>query len=380
MKNANVVSMIMEQAKTGREVIGTTVSVVPDNKIYKVTAIDKTEGTVTVTEVLDEESEAVADVVVLSNKNARIAHYINNPNEKPVPDVKLSEQKGKNILTFEDGRTINCGQIKVLKVLGGVKGNVLLVTKNANQDDVVDLMVYNVQNDKFEILEDRFTVPSSDIRMISLSGGLNLLVDTLIRDVEEKDSNGNVVGTYKELVFNNVYTVNDSYGVSLDEVYSESGFPLISNADVVEQAGRKDLVIVTTVAEENGKLEALSNAQVNLYRINSANAICELVGTYDVSSVDAKVYLGGASGSAPVITVRDKNKVFITTSHGTLIVDEPAIVTKMADEGYNYFDGVYSYTDEDGNAGARWYYSNNKREEFSFTSVETDRGTLFNLD
>lgn len=378
MKNANVVSMIMEQAKTGREVIGTTVSVVPDNKIYKVTAIDKTEGTVTVTEVLDEESEAVADVVVLSNKNARIAHYINNPNEKPVPDVKLSEQNGKCILTFENGRTVNCGQIKVLKVLGGVKGNVLLVTENAGQDNVVDLMIYNVQNDKFEILESEFTVPSSDIRMISLSGGLNLLVDTLIRDVEEKDSNGNVVGTYKELVFNNAYTVNDSYGVSLDEVYD--GFPLISKADVVEQAGRKDLVIVTTAAETNGKLEALSNAQINLYRINSANEVCELVETYDVASVDAKVYLGGASGTAPVITVRDDNKVYITTGHGTIVVDEPAIVTKMADEGYNYFDGVYSYTDEDGNAGARWYYSNNKREEFSFTSVETDRGTLFNLD
>ncbi len=378
MKNANVVSMIMEQAKTGREVIGTTVSVVPDNKIYKVTAIDKTEGTVTVTEVLDEESEAVADVVVLSNKNARIAHYINNPNEKPVPDVKLSEQNGKCILTFEDGRAINCGQIKVLKVLGGVKGNVLLVTENAGQDNVVDLMIYNVQNDKFEILESEFTVPSSDIRMISLSGGLNLLVDTLIRDVEEKDSNGNVIGTYKELVFNNAYTVNDSYGVSLDEVYD--GFPLISNADVVEQAGRKDLVIVTTAAETNGKLEALSNAQINLYRINSANEVCELVETYDVASVDTKVYLGGASGTAPVITVRDDNKIYITTGHGTIVVDEPTIVTKMANEGYNYFDGVYSYVDEDGNTGARWYYSNNKREEFSFTSVETDRGTLFNLD
>ncbi len=381
--NNSVVAMVMDQAKTGREVIGTTITMVPDNKIYKVTAIDSTEGTITVTEVLDEGSDAVADVVAISDKNAHIGHYVFNPNEKPVPDVTLSEVNGKSYLEFENGNKICCGQIKVVKVLGSTKGSVILVTENKENDELVDLYTYKVQNDEFALLLGNFAPAAAELTMTRLDG-IVLITEVLTKFVEEKDEDGNVKDSYTELVYSKAYAVRDGDTPYLDAVCydeyddcddEERNFPLVSNMFVVEQAGRKDLVVVSTQdVDDDARIVDLDKVRFTLYRICSGS-LGEVVAKYSVEDENAKVYLGGASGSAPVITVKDANQIFITTNRGTLVVDDPDVVAAM--KSFKYFDGVYSYTDEDGNPGAMWYYSNSDREEIAFTSVTTDRGTIF---
>ena len=384
--NNSMVALVMDQAATGREVIGTVVTMVPDNKEYKVTAIDTTEKTVTVTEVLPEGSDAVADVVELSEKNAHIAHYVNNPNERPVPSVDVNTTNGKSTLVFEDGPEVSCGRIKVVSVLGTIKGTVLLITENVDSDKMIDIMAYDVQSDEFRMVHDNFSVADADIKFFRMADDIVLVNERLIVTEEQKDENGNVVDTYDVLKYNNLYQVRESgelHRISNGEVYDEDAdeyvdidFPIVESMKLVTQADRRDLVILSVSEDKNGKIEA-TKPTLRLYRVDRSGNICNTVGAYVVNSKNARVYLGGASGSAPVITIKDKDQVLITTARGTITVDEPKIVTAM--NGFNYFDGVYAYEDEDGNTGAKWYFSNKAREEVIFTSVETDRGTLFNL-
>lgn len=392
-KNNNVVAMILDQAKTGREIVGAVVTLVPDNKQYKLTAYDAVEGTITVTEILDEDSEAVAEVVTLSDKNAHIGHYVCNPNEKPVPTVTVDDVNGKNWLVFEDGRRVNCGSIKVLKVLGGIKGTVLLLIESPGNDESTDIMAYDVQTDEFRTVDYGFGLKKSETNLMRLAEDVTLVTDILIVDEDEKDADGNVTGTYKKLMYSNLYQVNadgtltnltdgeyDEYDYDEeDDEYDEdydATFPIIESMSIVSQADRRDLVVVSTREVVDGKIADRKSPVLYLYRVNRAGIVCEGVGEYEASA-DAKVYLGGAAGSAPVITVKDANKIQITTSRGTLVVDDPEVVEAL--KGFNYFDGVYGYEDEDGNTGAKWYYSNKAREEVCFTSVNTDRGTMFEV-
>ncbi len=383
--NNSMVALVMDQAATGREVIGTVVTMVPDNKEYKVTAIDTAEGTVTVTEVLPEDSDAVAETVVLSEKNAHIAHYVNNPNERPVPSVSVDTENGKSVLVFEDGNKISCGRIKVVNVLGAIKGTVLLITENAENDNMIDVMAYDVQSDEFRMVHDAFSVTNADMKFFRMAEDIALVNERLIVTEDEKDENGNVIGTYKVLKYNNLYQVSASGELNKlggdvydedEDAYVDVEFPIIESMKLVSQAERRDLVILSVTEDKGDKIDSI-DPTLTLYRVNRSGNICEEVGAYVVKSKDARVFLGGASGSAPVITVKDKDQVLITTSRGTIVVDEPEIVKAM--KGFNYFDGVYAYEDEDGNTGAKWYFSNKAREEIAFTSVETDRGTLFNL-
>lgn len=381
MRNANkvnnsVVEMVVDQAKSGREVTGTVVSLVPDNKEFKVTSCDISEKVVTVTEVLPEDSEAVAEVVELTERNARIAHYINNPNERPVPNATLKDVNGKNILIIEDTE-ISCGRIQVLKVLGGIKGKVLLLTASENTKDI---MAYDVQGDEFTMVHENFAPMNSDVEFYRLDKDVLILRDTLIETVEEKDENGKVTDTYKKLMYNNMYQVDVATGYPSEiTLYDEDeedyvGFPLVSKLAVVEQAGRRDLVVKSNkTCDGNGKISD-SKGFMTLYRINRDGYVCEKIASYEVTG---KVYLGGASNSSPVITIKAKDKVLITTNRGTLLIDDAEIIDAMKD--FYYFDGVYSYEDENGYSGAKWFYSNKERKEICFTSVETDRGTLFEL-
>lgn len=373
--NNNVVTMVLDQAATGREVVGTVVTVVPDNKEFKVTAIDAEARALTLTEVLDEESDAVAETITLSEKNARIAHYVNNPNEKPVPEATLDDKNGKKVLVIE-GNEISCGQLDVLKILDGVKGKVLLLVGSASNDEAVDLMSYEVQADKFETISSEFSLRDAEITAIRLADDVLLINDRLIVQKEEKDENGKVTGKYDSLAYNELYQVSENgYIQKCSDEYGPE-FPIIEDAYVAKQADRRDLVIVSTKELDGDRIIDVK-PELTLYRINRAGEVCELVGSYEVTDKKARVYLGGGTGSAPVITVKDQDKVLITTARGTLVVNEPEIVAAL--DGFNYFDGVYAYEDEDGNIGAQWYYSNKAREEVSFTSVDTDRGTLFEL-
>lgn len=385
----NCVEMILGQKKTGREVVGTILRLVPDNKEFKVTRIDEENETIEVTEVLPEDSEALPKVVIIGASNANVAHYVNNPNPKPVPDATLStDAYGKSILTVGD-TDINCGQLKVKKLLGGIKGKLLLLVEaNAN---ALDLMSYEVQTDTFETIKESFTVAEAETDLVNL-GDVTLLSDVLITIQEEELEDGSK-GTYKKVEYSTIYQVSDGgyltpigdmYEPEYDEEYDEEDVTnlldgyLIDSCYITRQSDRADLVLsASRKVDDNGRLVALDTPLVILYRINRANVVCEYVGSYSVADKDAKVYLGGSNGSAPVITVVDSKRRQITTSRGTLVVDDAKVLAAL--NGYNTFDGVYTYMDPEGRTGARWYYSNKDYQEVSFTSVETDRGTIFEL-
>jgi len=381
--NMNVVEMVLSQAATGRDVIGTLVTVVPDNKQFSVTAIDAEQETVTVTELLPDDSAAVAEVITLSGANARIAHYVRNPHEKPVPDVDLLRRGGKNYLVIDGEKEIFCGQIKVAKVLGAIKGLVLMLAEGAN--DTFDYVVYDVQNDEFRTEISGFTA-SEDVRLFNFGYEGALINDRLIVGEEEKDENGSPIGFVDKLKYNNLYKVSRDGSLTLctsfDDEYDdyedvEFSVPLIDDMYIVEQAGRRDLVIVSTEGvNEYAEIEPLSKPELNLYRYEDYG-VSTHVATYSVLDKNAKVYLGGATGYAPVITVKDKDTIYVTTNRGTLVIDDPEVVETL--DGFNIFDGVYSYTTENGESGAKWYYSNKAREEKCFISVNTDRGTLISI-
>ena len=388
-KQVNFVEMVLGQAKTGREVVGTIAKLVPNNAEYKVTKVDLDEEVVEVTEVLPEDSDAVPEVVEISKKNANIAHYINNPNERPVPEATVKTVNGKSVLVLGDAE-INCGQLEVAKILGGVKGNVLLLVKT--DTDILALYRYEVQTDKFEVINQDFTVESANCTIIERDG-VTLLANTLIVEQDVCDANGKATGEkVQKMMFHDLYQLDgynlralsetsEYYDEDEDEYYETESIPVIipDTVSVIHQSDRTDLVIGTKYqVDDNDIVTKLEHPMIYLYRVNRAGQVCELIDTYEVASLsDTKVYLGGPNGNAPVVTVKEPGKITITTSRGRLVVDDSEVVRSL--EGYNYFDGVYSYTDEDGNVGSKWYYSNKAREEVCFTSVETDRGTIFEI-
>lgn len=380
----NTVTMILDQAKKGREVIGTVVSVVPDNKLFEVTKVDKENKVLTLTEQLEEGSKETPETVVLTQKNAHIGHYVKNPNDRPVPDAILSN--GAMIINNE--LTVNIGTLDIVRILGGVKGNVLLLIA-ASDGKTLDLVAYNVQADKFETLVAAYCDKNYDVELYTFDADCVYLRKTLIVDEEREDEDGNKE-VYKQLVCNQMSRVSVSYTSAVfveesskddddadDNDTIDNSFPLISNAYVIQQAGRRDLVIVSTRIIDDGEVKD-STPRMILYRIDRSGAIREEIVSYDVTSSDAKAYLSGPSSDTPVITIKDSDKVMITIGAETLTIRDAAVVAAL--EGYNYFDGAYSYTDPNtGSDGTVWFYSNTSRQEISFKSLVTDRGTLFEL-
>jgi hypothetical protein len=386
LNNNNTVTMILDQAKKGREVIGTVVSVVPDNKLFEVTKVDKENKALTLTEQLEEGCKETPETVVLTQENAHIGHYVKNPNDRPVPDAIISD----GAMKINDKLTVNIGTLDIFKVLGGVKGNVLLLIA-ASDGETLDLVAYNVQADKFETLIAAYCDKNYDVELYTFDADCVYLRKTLIVDEEREDEDGNKE-VYKRLVCNQMSRVSVSYtSAVLVEESSEdeddddaddndainNSFPLISNAYVIQQAGRRDLVIISTQIVDDGEVKRATPRMI-LYRIDRSGAIREEIASYDVTSSAAKAYLGGPSSDTPVITIKDADKVMITTGAETLTIRDADVVKAL--EGYNYFDGAYSYTDPNtGSDGTIWYYSNTSREEISFKSLATDRGTLFEL-
>lgn len=388
-KKMTVVEMVLGQAATGREVIGTIVKVIPDSKEFKVTAIDAENKSLEITEVLDEEAEQEPKVIKLTEANAIVAHYVKNPNEKPAPEAELKD--GELII---GGNNINIGTLPLTSVIGGIKGAVLLAAEpKSGRDKKIDLLGYIVQTDKFVTIIEDIAV---DTKLYVLDG-TPILVSNVIETRDVLDDEGKVIGQadYVERVeFNKIgidgdnislYGIggyeNEYYDEELDDYVTTTGsygnlnIP-IEQVRIVKQASKSDYVVVTTKdVDKNGNLID-GKPILHLYVAGTDKG----VGTIEVKDKAARVYLGGAAGrgDAPVVTVKSDSDFIIRTKYGYINVTDATVMAAMKD--YNLFVGSSFEEDENSNKVTTFTYAKDDLSEVkSFEMAVTDRGATFKL-
>lgn len=389
-KKMTVVDMVLGQVATGREVIGTVVKVIPDSKEYKVTSVDVENKTLEITEVLDENAEQEPKVIKLTEANAIVAHYVNNPNEKPAPEAEFSDGK----LTI-GGKEVNIGTLPIVSVIGGVKGAVLLAAKpKSGLDKKIDFLGYIVQTDKFvTIAEDM----AADTKLYILDG-TPTLVSNVIETRDVLDDDRKVIGQadYVERVEFNELDVNGEdimfYGIGggyEDEYYDEESDDYVTTSSsfgglnvpveqvrLVKQAGKSDYVVVTTKdVDKNGNLID-GKPIIHLYKAGTD----EGVGTISVNDKTARVYLGGTTGrgDAPVVTVKSDSDFIIRTKYGYTNVTDATVMAAM--KGFNLFAGSSFEEDDNGSKITTFTYAKDDLSEVkSFEVAVTDRGTMFKL-
>ena len=169
------------------------------------------------------------------------------------------------------------------------------------------------------------------------------------------------------------YDADEAYDAYLKEFGgSGSGFAVpIESVRMVEQAGRKDLVVVTKdTIDDEGYLTDEEQPTIRLFTMDGRK-----VGTYLVNSMDAKVYLGGSTKSAPSVTVFDKDQIFVRADkYGMKILKDPKIVAAL--EGHTVYCGK-EYDEE--TKTATYYFGDEKQNVVGFSYRETDRGPVIKL-
>lgn len=405
MARKNLLALVAAQAQTGREIVGLVCKVVPDNEKYEVVDYDPEGERLILQQILPEDSEEQPEQIVITKANELVAHYAYNPNERPAPDAEIIEENGKKILKIDENK-IFMGNIPGIKVLGGKSGQVLFTTET-DAKNKVGLYGYDVQMDTFyqiyaEIEETVFLAAIDDTH--------TYLIENIIREEpvldkdgnETKDAAGNVITepVFKEANIYSIFATRSEnsvrLGVSLaccrddyDEYYDEDeydededdqdyreGFkpdefdaPIVS-VRLVKQGNRSDIVVVT---------KSLDGEKITMKLfIDDYSIFGARVGTFLLKDETAKVFLGGSSEKPPVVTVKDNGVILIRTQRGLLVVDDPQIVSEMA--GFDYFCGVFGEKDDEDRDVSVWAYANADRSQVKkFSSVETDRGTLFGL-
>ena len=399
MKTQNIVTMTMGQVATGREVIGLIAeNKVKDNTRYAITAMDAEAGEITFTEILSDDAPegTVADVVVITAENADVMRYIMNPNEKPVPEAEIVEEKGKKYLRIND-TNIFLGTIDALRVVGGNKGEVFIAVPS-KQEDRVDLMRYEVQTDKFSDFMQGLSV---DVKMVNLEGS-TFIINNIIEDVPQVDKDGkaildengdqvirqrciaNAVLQYRDgSVVGGIgsdtsdYDEYDEYDDEYDEYEDEQNMLVpVDSIRIISQGTRKDIAVVTTKdVDEDGYLVDADEATILLFAFTGY--VGSRVGTFFVKDPEAKIYLGGSFNKPPVVTVKDVDKILIRDRFGLKVIDDEEIVAEM--EGFNYFLGTEVAKDDEGRDVVTFIYGSKAMEVKRFSMVNTDRGTLFEM-
>lgn len=333
-----LMEIVKATAEAGREVVGIEVAMSNDDSLYRITEYDAESGAIKVAKIL-EDGTTDSNEIVLSGINTMFAHFKYNPNPKPTADAAIVDGD----LVIDNGPTVSLGSIKAQKVLGAVPGLVILGVGEP-EDEELEVYTFNAQfsadpdfvgtfkdagftvpaNTKAVVIDDRTyfieTVITpveikdkdgkvTDVKEICSSDLIQIMAtgtgeDTTVRGVSFFGDNGKVMDyedfCYEEDLDEDDEDSEDAYNAYLKEFGdSGSGFAVpIESVRMVEQAGRKDLVVVTKdTIDDDGYLTDEEQPTIRLFTMDGRK-----VGTFLVNSMDAKVYLGGSTKSAPSIS------------------------------------------------------------------------------
>ena len=392
-KVRNIVEMIKSQVETGREVVGLIAeSKVNANKRYALKNVNQ--GTYTFEEVVPEDEDRTPDTIKVNESNAQVMRYIVNPNAKPAPEAELKDGK-----LFVAGKEIPTGDLEVVKIFGGIEGNLFVGVKT--QGEELNVYMYDVQFDKFT--EQRFVDGSTFA--VNLDGKL-FLVENVIEEVTKKDVHGKDLvdadgNPVKGKVAKSVSVYNaTNYGLmptpigddeydEYDEYDDEEDYDCydpfnsvhllpISNIRLIEQGHRKDIAVFTQYEEdEEGFICESEKTVVRLFEYDFANLVRNQVGTYVLNSADAEIYLGGSFGRAPVTTVVDDGQLIINDRFGCKIIDKAEVVDAI--KNHPYFCATDVRKDDEDRNVVKFIYANRDNELAAFELVNTDRGQLVTL-
>ena len=150
----NIVEMLQGQVATGREVVGTVVTMsLPCSPKATLTEIDD-DGDLVFQENLPDDSTAEPRIWHINKDNAELAHYQFNPNRKPCPNAVV-DKDGQLVVNT---KPVFMGDIKLVpnsKAMS-VPGGAYVLTTAENEPNVPkewqksNLYFYDVQADKFE--------------------------------------------------------------------------------------------------------------------------------------------------------------------------------------------------------------------------------------
>lgn len=407
-----LMDIVKATAAAGREVVGIVVAMSNDDELYRITSYDAESETIGVSKIL-ENDETDDTEIKLKGISTMFAHFKYNPNPKPLAEAVIVD----NQLVIADGPTVDLGSIKAQKVLGAVPGLVILGVGEPD-DEELEVYTFNAQfsedADFVGTFKDAgFSVPV-DTKAVVIEDR-TYFIENVIQKVDIKDKDGNVVET-KELCSSVLVQIMETgmetemtvYGVPFlcsvfdsamkysdfcyeedyeedteeaDDAYdeylksfgeNESGFRVpIEDVRMIEQAGRKDIVIVTTrTVDENGYLTEEIKPMIRLYTLNGKR-----VGTFFVNSKDAKVFLGGSKKTAPAVLIFDEGQVLMRADrYGLKVFTDKKIVDALA--GYTVYCGK-EYDEE--TKTSTYYFGNEKQDVVGVSYKETDRGPVIKL-
>lgn len=369
-----LMEIVKQAATAGREVVGIEVTMSNDDALYRITEYDAESGAIKVAKIL-EDGTTDSNEIVLSGINTMFAHFKYNPNPKPTADATIVD----NDLVIDNGPTVSLGSIKAQKVLGAVPGLVILGVGEP-EDEELEVYTFNAQfsadPDFVGTFKDAgFKVPANTKAVVI--DDRTYFIETVITPVEIKDKDGKVTDV-KEICTSDLIQIMATGTGEDTTVYlkefgnSGSGFAVpIESVRMVEQAGRKDLVVVTKdTIDDDGYLTDEEQPTIRLFTMDGRK-----VGTYLVNSMDAKVYLGGSTKSAPSVTVFDKDQIFVRADkYGMKILKDPKIVAAL--EGHTVYCGK-EYDEE--TKTATYYFGDEKQNVVGFSYRETDRGPVIKL-
>ena len=408
-----LMDIVKQSAAAGREVVGIEVTMSNDDTLYRITEYDAESETIKVAKIM-EDGTTDSNEIVLSGINTMFAHFKCNPNPKPTADAAIVNGE----LVIENGPVVSLGSIKAQKVLGAVPGLVIQGVGEP-EDEKLEVYTFNAQfsadPDFIGTFKDAgFKVPA-DTKAVVIEDR-TYFIETVITPVEIKDKDGNVkevkevctsdliqimaTGYEDEATVRGVSFFGDNgeamdyedycYEYDFEEETEEAddaydaylkafnecghGFAVpIESVRMIEQAGRKDLVVVTRrTVDKDGYLadEDEDQPTIRLFTMGG-----QKVGTFLVNSMDAKVYLGGPVKSAPAVTVFDKDQIFVRADkYGMKILTDPKIVAAL--EGHTVYCGK-EYDDE--TKTATYYFGDEKQNVVGFSYRETDRGPVVKL-
>ena len=397
MAKINTIEMILNQAATGREVTGVIVTnKVDGNKPYKVTDINTEDGTITLTEELPKESEAIPSMVIATVKNADAFTYERNPNPKPAPEAVATN--GELIIR---GKHIVMGSIKADKVLGGFSGKVLFL-------DGRKLITYDVQFDKFDTIGE--VEPSAT--MFTLEN-MAIIVENVTEEVPQVDKNGDPIlddngeqvvktrfvksnlsqcegGFVKK--YNEWNAFDDDFEDDEDDENSEDDEDNdiynkcvntfkrpISSIRMIDYGRRKAVVVVMEKdVDENGYIIDSETAKIVVINSDGFNMFGVMAEINDVSA-NARIYLGGKPGSETVTAISN-NEFILFDRYGVKRVDanHNADIIKAL-KGFKYFCGEKVSQTEDGTE-VIITFANDDYECRSIKLLKTkDRGNIYSL-
>lgn len=346
MVKKNFYEMVDGQAATGRVITGIVANVVthPDKQFI----LTNVEGDAFVLK-----AEKDDEVIKITEKNALIAKYVMNPNPKPVPEVKY--ENGKFI--FANGRTVLTGDLAITGIVATLPG-IIIVGIDKGVEDVVELLAYDVQTDRFfDIDSDKKYVAKDSF---SLTVGQNAFVvsNFTFNSDSDEETSGHAFITAIRMAYDEL-----EVGVAHEfEQQIESIFAVKNGAMALRLKSADDELSQRLLVFEKPEFIYFCPIEIKIPQKSDENPFIAFGGKYN-----------------DIIVVLGKNYFIMKSNSSDFVIEDDNIVEIIKDGGYSTFANLATYQNDNGQKVVEVALANADNKVLIIRKTSTDRGDFYEV-